>query len=158
MVCHRPSHPVQDTLPAHHRAFAPVWQRSASEAEEKAVRHRDPVEEQYNKRAHALPEIHVGSHVAVQNSITKRWDIYGIVADVGPHRRFYVRTNSGRVLVRNRRFLRRRVPLSLPGAMPLPPGTPGTPPAPRPTAHVPLRRSSRLHFRPKRLIEEITFK
>ena len=44
----------------------------------------------------------------------KLWDRYGIVVDIGKHRRFYVKTNSGRALVRNRRFLRRRVPTSVP--------------------------------------------
>ena len=33
-----------------------------------------------------LPEIRIGSNVAVQDSETKLWDIYGIVTDIGPHR------------------------------------------------------------------------
>ena len=27
-------HPVQDTLPAHHRSFAPEWQRTSQEAQQ----------------------------------------------------------------------------------------------------------------------------
>ena len=102
--------PIQDVLPAHHRAFAPEWQRSAAEADERERSHREQVESDYNRQAHNLPEIHIGSNVAVQDASTKRWDIYGVVADIGPHRRYFVRTGSGRVLVRNRRFLRRRMP------------------------------------------------
>ena len=48
------------------------------------------------------------------NAETKCWDIYGKVTYIGPYRRYHIKTSSGRVLVRNRRFLRRRVPLSVP--------------------------------------------
>ena len=50
--------------------------------------------------------------LALQNPQTKLWDIHGTVTKVGPHRPYYIRTHSGRILVRNRRFLRRRVPIS----------------------------------------------
>ena len=46
--------------------------------------------------------------MAVQDSKTKLWDHYGTIVDVGWHRNYFVRMNSGRVLVRNRRALRRR--------------------------------------------------
>ena len=59
----------------------------------------------YNIRAHNLPDIHVGSHVAVQNPQSHFSDINGRVAEIGPHRRYYIETTDGRVLVRNRRFL-----------------------------------------------------
>ena len=64
----------------------------------------------YNAHVWPLPDIHVGSSVAVQNPQTKLWDVYGIVTEIGPHRRYYIKTHSGHVLVRNHRFLRRRVP------------------------------------------------
>ena len=67
----------------------------------------------YNLHAHNLPDIHVGSHVAVQNPQSRLWDIFGIVIEIGPHRRYYIKTTGGRVLVHNRRFLRRRVPASV---------------------------------------------
>ena len=115
-----------------------------------------------------------GLHVAIQNDTTKRWDIYGVITEIGPHRRYYVKTTSGRVLTRNRRFLRRRVPWSPPptsrpedrsthtGDRSTRPGyrstrrstRPRNPPAPPPTQ----RSSQRRHNKPKRLIEEITFK
>ena len=70
----------------------------------------------YNSHAHDLPEIHIGSNVAIHNGETKCWDIYGIVTHIGPHCLYYIKTSSGRVLIRNRWFLRRRVPLSIPYA------------------------------------------
>ena len=64
--------------------------------------------------ARPLPEIGIGSKVAIQNTATRLWDIYGIVTAIGPHRRYFVKTASGRVLVRNRRYLRRRIPVMPP--------------------------------------------
>ena len=107
-------HPIQDTLPAHRRAFSPEWQRSSLEAEKRALNVRETVELSYNNHARTLPEVTMGAHVALQNSETKHWGIYRTVTAIGPHRRYFVKTQSGRVLVRNRRFLRRHVPISLP--------------------------------------------
>ena len=71
----------------------------------KTLSTREAVEHSYNDHARMLPEITVGSKVALQNHETKRWDIYGTVTDIGPHRiRYFVKTQSRRVLVRNRRF------------------------------------------------------
>ena len=107
--------PIQDTLLAHRRAFSEQWQRNTAEAEMQATNTNEYVEKYYNQHSHTLPDINVGSHVAIQNSDSKCWEIYGIVTDIGPNRRYYIKTQGGRVLVRNRRFLRRRVPLSVPG-------------------------------------------
>ena len=148
--------PLQDTIPAHHRAFAPEWQRSVAEADERAKSSEEQVESYYNLHARPLPEIMVGSNVAVQNQGTKRWDIYGVVIAVGRESRdfrYLVRTGSRRILVRNRRFLRRRVPLSPPI------GTDGVSsalPAPGPPSP-PVCRSTRPRNKTRRLIEEITF-
>jgi len=51
-------------------------------------------------------------HGALQNPRTKLWDIYGTVLNVSPHRRYSLKSHAGRVLVRNRRFLRFRSPAS----------------------------------------------
>jgi hypothetical protein len=139
--------PIQDTLPAHRRAFAQEWQRSTSIAEKQAHTTKETVETTYNSKARFLPEIRTGSMVALQNHETKRWDIYGTIVDIGPHRRYFVKTQSGRVLVRNRRFLRRRIPLSLPTI------NPSVTPTPTPE---PPRRSTRNRKRPARLIEDIS--
>ena len=147
--------PIQDLLPAHRRAFAPQWQKSAEEAERRALSHSNKIEQYYNQHARELPEIRIGSKVAVQNNTTKRWDTYGMVTAIGPYRRYYVKTASGQVLVRNRRYLRRRIPI-------VPPDTTSTehqnPTHPTgPCTSLP-RRSARPHRKPSRLIEEIAFK
>ena len=106
-------HPVQDILPAHRRSFLPQWQRPLQEIVQQAEDTSQSSAAYYNLHAHNLPDIRVGSHVAVQNPQSRLWDIYGIVTEIGPHHRYYVKTAGGRVLIRNRRFLRRRVSASL---------------------------------------------
>lgn len=57
-----------------------------------------------------IPDICIGSNVALYNKDTALWDIYNMVVEVGPHRQYYVKLPSGRVF---RRFLR-CVPVSVP--------------------------------------------
>ena len=126
-------HPVQDTLPAHRRSFSQEWQRKAEAAEQQAEATQQSSATYYNLHAHPLTEIEIGSNVVVQNPRTKLWDIYGIITAISPNRKYYIKTSSGRVLVRNRRFIRRRVPLSMPTCITVPdspagPGNPRTPP------------------------------
>ena len=106
------------------------------------------ISEHYNRRAHPLPEIHIGTNVAIQNPLTKQWDIYGVVTHIGPYRQYHVKLINGRVLVRNRRFIRRRVP-----AIPFRPSEVHVPPA-EPPSPPPLRRSSRLRKQPIRYADE----
>ena len=85
-------------------------------AEEQAQTTMENVVKSYNSEARPLPEIKIGSRVALQNHEfqTKQWDIYGTVTDISPHRRYLIRTQSGRVLVRNRRYLCCCIPPSIP--------------------------------------------
>ena len=100
--------PIQDTLPAHNRAFAPQWQKQPVEDE---VSNDLKTEEYYNQRAHTLPELTTGTNVAIQNPTTKRWDIYGVVTAIGPYRHYHIKTSNGQVLVRNLHYIRRRLPV-----------------------------------------------
>jgi len=147
-------HPVQDILPAHRRSFAEEWQNKVEAAEQKTNQTLQSSEAYYNQHAQYLPEIQVGSNVAIHNAKTKLWDIYGVVTHISPHRRYYIKTASGRVLVRNRRFLRRRIPASIPPNVQqqLTPQHTITPEPPsRP------RHSTRPRHPPKRLIEDPTW-
>jgi len=105
-------HPVQDILPAHRWSFLPQWQRTTQEATQHTSASSAAY---YNLHAHNVPDIHVGSHVTIQNPQFCVWDTFGIVTEIGPHRRYYIKTAGGRVLVRNRCYLRRCVPTSVPG-------------------------------------------
>ncbi len=139
-------HPIQDTLPAHMRSFAPGWQRHSLDTEESLK----ISEEYYDQHAHKLPDLNVGSHVAIQNTSSKLWDIYGIITAIAPHRRYFVRTQSGNILVRNRRFLRKRIATSVHAPGPIDivsqDTVPDTLPAPQ--------RPARQRRPPERLIED----
>jgi len=135
-------HPIQDSLPTHPRAFAPEWQHSTEQTEQATQASEKAASEYYNATAHSLPDIKVGSHVAVQNPRTKLWDTYGVVKFIGPHRQYHIQTRKGTVLLRNRRYIRRRVPASIPVGQSV---------TRQPTLP---RRSSRPRKPAKRLIED----
>ena len=130
-------HPVRDLLPAHRRNFAAEWQIAADQTETAAAQRQERIEQLYNARAADLPALTVGTHVAVQNQETGRWDRYGTIVEVGQHRRYFIRMQSGRVLSRNRRHIRRRyghaIPDGLSGA-----SAPLGPKAPTPSAAPPV--------------------
>ena len=138
-------HPVQDTLPTHRHSFAPEWHCEAEHVEQSAQASQETAVKYYNSSAHSLPDIKVGSHVAVQHPKIKLWDTYGVVTSIGPHRQYHVKTGTAKIVVRNRRFLCRRVPASIP------PGRTDQPQTPAP----PLRRSGRDRKPVNRLIEDL---
>ncbi|KAF0307558.1 Transposon Ty3-I Gag-Pol polyprotein [Amphibalanus amphitrite] len=158
-------HPVRDTLPAHRRSFAPEWQIAADAAAGRLSEQQQRADDLYNRQARDLEPLAVGNQVSVQDDRTGRWDRYGVVCEVGPHRRYFVRLSSGRVLTRNRRHLRRRYGHAIPDelAQCVPPVVSRPPPvlqqrepaAAAPSAPLGLRRSTRVRRRVKRLIEEM---
>ena len=156
-------HPMQDMLPAHSRSFAPEWQHSTEDTEKKAINTEQAAKRYYDRTVHPLSDIQQGSQVVLQNPTTKLWDMYGVVISVEPHRRYRVRIKSGKVLIRNRRFLRRRTPVLNPQHRVTPVNTGSAmPPASRsspnsPTQEPPPRRSSRTTRRPQRLVEDPTW-
>ena len=69
----------------------------------------------YDQHAHPLRPLTMGESVRVQNAGTKLWDRVGIVIGIGRHRDYRVKTSSGAVMWRNRRFIRpQRPPASAP--------------------------------------------
>ena len=139
-MCRRPipspsgvrGHPVHDTLPVHKRAFIPEWQCSVKEADERAATIHHRLEDMYNRTAHDLPQLAVGTKVAVQDHRTRKWDKCGTIVKVGRNRDYMIRLTSGRVWWRNRRFLHRCYPVATPD-----PPNPVPNPVMQPLAHVP---------------------
>ena len=93
-------HPKQDTLPIHQRAFLPEWQHSREETEQHIQQSQEAAAVRYNFIANSPPDITVETNVAVQNTRTGSWDIYGLYKFIGPHRQYhaYVRTARGKML------------------------------------------------------------
>lgn len=100
--------PVRDTLPAHRRNFDSSWQKEADEMEDKAAEVRDRVEEKFNESAKPLRELYPGARVAVQHPNTRQWNKYGIIVEKLKHKDYLIKLGSGRIIRRNRRFIRRR--------------------------------------------------
>lgn len=120
--------PVRDALPAHRRSFAPEWQLKAGILEKRARRAKEIQIEHYNRTAHPLQPFRIGDHVIVQHPVSKCWATTAVVVEVGPNRDYIVKTPAGRLFRRNRRMLRKRVPV-MPGN---PPQGPSIQPAPTP--------------------------
>ena len=103
----------------------------------------------YNHSAHPLPPLKPGNHVDLQHLSTKLWQQHSTIVSVGRHRGdYHIRLPSGRVLRRNRRFLRPRVmPAMVIPSDPVPPVQPAA------TTELPEqpRRSTRSRKRPDRL-------
>ena len=66
--------------------------------------------EKYNSTAHALKPLAIGTRVVIQNNTShgrRLWNRTGTIVESLPHRQYTVKTDgSGRVTLRNRRFLR----------------------------------------------------
>ena len=160
-------HPVQDSLPAHRRSFMAEWQKSSDTVDKALSSNQAKSEAYYNQQAHDLPDLQVDNHVAIQDPDSKLWDVYGVVTAIGPYRRYFVKTQSGRDFVRNRRFLRKRIAVSIatPEGGPAPPSDPPAqlnppqPPNNPPTQINPPqpRRSTRKTQPPKYLSQDPTW-
>lgn len=147
--------PVRDSLPAHRRSFAPEWQTAAHILDQRARRTEEKRAEYFNRKAHPLPELTVGSHVLIQHPQTKRWATPGVIVEVGPNRDYLIKTPAGRIFRRNRRLLRRLIPVMPAKAAhrhpaaerPIPPPPVQPEPIPPPPAQQqpvpPVRRSGR---------------
>lgn len=59
-----------------------LLQNGREEAEQHATNIQEQVEHYYNQHARALQ---VGSNVAIRNTVTKLWDIYGVETEVTPN-------------------------------------------------------------------------
>ena len=97
-------------------AIRPLW-REAWADKEAALRTRFVrTSEILNEHAHTLPPLQLGDKCFIQNqtgNAPKKWDRTGTVTEVLDHDRYGVKLDgSGRVTIRNRRFLRSYIPAS----------------------------------------------
>jgi hypothetical protein len=120
--------PVRDALPAHRRSFASEWHLKANILEKRARREKEVQIEHYNRTAHPLQPFGIRGHMIVQHPVSKCWATTAIVVEIGTNRDYIVNTPAGRLFRRNRRMLRKRVPV-MPGN---PPPGPSIQPAPTP--------------------------
>ena len=103
--------PMRSQVVTHRRAFRVLWKKEATRADRKAAHLKQKAKERYDQHTRRLPELPVGAIVRVQHPVRKRWQITGEVIEKRNNgRSFLVRSESGRVYWRNRRFLKLYVP------------------------------------------------
>ena len=98
--------PLRSIVPAHHSSFATEWSAACDRIDQRAADQRDATIRTYNRSSKPLGTLQLGTTVRVQDPQTKLWDKIATVISIGQHRTYRVRLASGRVLWRNRRFLR----------------------------------------------------
>ncbi|UYV63017.1 K02A2.6-like [Cordylochernes scorpioides] len=103
--------PTRTKLPLHRSQFAKEWRTRISECDQRAQNLRQKALKRYNRNAKPLSQLEVGAIVLVQDHRTKHWTLIAEVLEQLPRGRSYlIRTDAGRLLRRNRRFLRPFVP------------------------------------------------
>ena len=107
---------IRDFIPVHPGRYQPhsTWRETLSLRED-ALRNRHMKSaEQWSEHTKRLPPLTVGDHVRLQNQTglnPRKWDHTGIVVEVRQFDQYVVRVDgSGRVTLRNRRFLRKYEP------------------------------------------------
>ena len=100
---------LRDSIPSHPSRYKPhrKWIEAAAKREIRISRRNAKLAETYNASAHTLPPLEITSIVAVQDR-QKRWVRTGRIVERLDHRQYRVRMDgSGRITLRNRRFLRK---------------------------------------------------
>lgn len=108
--------PIKDFIPIHPGKYRPhpVWQETLG-AREEALRIRHmKISERLTEHTRHLPPLVVSDHVRIQNQsgpFPNKWDKTGVIIEVRQFDQYVVRVDgSGRVTLRNRKFLRKYIP------------------------------------------------
>ena len=111
---------IKDLIPILPGRYQPhsVWKESLS-AREQALRNRHMANhERWRQHTRFLPPLSVGDHVRLQNQAGRhpnKWDKTGVVVEVRQYHQYVIRVDgSGRITIRNRRFLRKYIPACQP--------------------------------------------
>lgn len=109
--------PIRDFIPIHPGKYQPhtTWRETLT-AREEALRNRHMrAAERLSEHTRPLPQLAVGDCVRIQNQTgpnPTKWDKTGIIVEVRQFDQYVVRVDgSGRVTLRNRKFLRKYLPV-----------------------------------------------
>ena len=103
---------------AHTSQFAPEWQQAADARDADTMPSASDPSQSSPPLRRELRKLAIGTHVDLQLPTTKRWSARGIIVGIGAHRDYHVKLASGRILWRNRRYLRPHRPLTPAAAAP----------------------------------------
>ena len=113
---------LRDSIPAHPAHYKPhkEWVLTAEEREKTLSNRNHLIVKNQNAKARELTPLPLGTNVVVQGD-GKKWECTGNIVEVLPHRQYRIRMfHSGRVVLRNRRFLREYSTVTPPVIRPLP--------------------------------------
>ena len=109
--------PIRDFVPIQPGRYTPhpTW-RSTLAAREEALRNRHIRDaERWSQHTRRLPPLTVGDTVRIQNQTgpyPTKWDKTGVIIEVRQHDQYVARVDgSGRATLRNRKFLRKYIPV-----------------------------------------------
>ena len=139
---------LRDCVPAHPSLYKPHkdWVIAAYQREALLAKRNEKLIQTYNQGTRPLTPLQARERVALQDQRSKRWTRTGSIVEVLPHRQYRVKMDgSGRVTLRNRRFLKEtKLPARgsiIPSPAVLPPVIPAstldTPAPPTPTPPTP---------------------
>ena len=102
---------LKDHLPTHSSNYHlhKEWVLSAKKREEALAKRNMEIVARYNQSAHELQPLSTGTRVLIQSNKHRRarWNKTGVVVECLPHRQYQVKVlGSGRITLRNRRFLK----------------------------------------------------
>lgn len=141
--------PIRDFIPIHPGKYQPhtTWRETLMSREE-ALRNRHMrAAERLSEHTRVLPPLAIGDCVRVQNQTgphPTKWDKTGMIIEVRQFDQYVVRVDgSGRVTLRNRKFLRKYTPVIPRAPIMMAPGHTPTLPTARAepkTSHVPVSK------------------
>ena len=96
--------PIRSIVPATLKSLSKTWKEQLENLDKSTSKERK--EEYYNHHAEPLKSLRIGDKVRIQDPATKKWDRCGDIVGIGKNRDYHVCLPSGRVLWRNRRFVK----------------------------------------------------
>ena len=108
---------IKDFIPVLPSKYSPhpAWKETLEKREEALKKRHYKALEKWSEHTRSLPPLVVGDHVLVQNQTgphPTKWDRTGVVVQVNPFHQYAVKTDgSGRITLRNRKFLRKFCPV-----------------------------------------------
>jgi transposase InsO family protein len=108
---------LRDSIPVDPVSLKPnqMWVIAAHRRETDFYKRNKSLCKTYNHTSRSLPALNIGTEVIIQDQgrFGKRWTKYGTVVDRVDRKYFVLVHGSGRVISKNRRFLRKAIPVSV---------------------------------------------
>ena len=99
-------HNLRSLVPAHRKYFDKKWTEIIKKLDKKLLNDKSKAALNYDRTAKPSSPINIGVSVRIQNPKEKVWDAVGEVVGKGRNRDYLVKLPSGKIIWRNRKFLK----------------------------------------------------